>query len=102
MALASGIVPSQRAFSIDNAAVENAPHHRPPSDPHSRRVRSYIEEVPKPGYHWASPAAYEAFLDMKYGVRIHWGLYSVAGLAHESWPFLDLGYAERARFNEIY
>ena len=39
---------------------------------------------------------------MKYGVRIHWGLYSVAGLAHESWPFLDLSYAERAHYNEIY
>ncbi len=88
MALASRVGPSQRSL-----AAEELPHHLPLSDPHHRRVRSYIEEVPKPGYHWASPAAYEAFLDMKYGVRIHWGLYSVAGLAHESWPFLDLSYA---------
>ena len=97
MALASRIVPSQQSL-----AMEDSPHHLPPSDPHYRRVRSYIEEVPQPGYHWASPAAYEAFLDMKYGVRIHWGLYSLAGLAHESWPFLDLSYAERARYNELY
>ena len=43
-----------------------------------------------------------SLFDMKYGVRIHWGLYSVAGLAHESWPFLELNYAERAHYNEIY
>ncbi len=90
---------ASRAVSF---ARENLPHRLPPGDPHYRRVQSYIEEVPKLGYQWASPSAYEAFLDMKYGVRIHWGLYSVAGLAHESWPFLQLDYAERAHYNELY
>ena len=78
------------------------PHHLPLTDPHYRRVKSYIEEVPVEGYHWASPAAYEAFNDMKYGVRIHWGLYSVAGFTHESWPFLGLSYPQRAHYNQMY
>jgi alpha-L-fucosidase len=39
---------------------------------------------------------------MKYGVRIHWGIYSVAGFTHESWPFLELSYQERARYNNMY
>lgn len=55
-----------------------------------------------PEYHWAPEAAYEAFRDVKYGVRIHWGIYSVAGLLHESWPFLDLDFAKRAQYNELY
>lgn len=77
-------------------------HHLPFSDPHYRRVRGYIEEVPEAGYKWASPKAYDAFLDMKYGVRIHWGLYSLAGFNHESWPFLDLDFPARARYNQMY
>ena len=36
----------------------------------------YIEQVPVPEYSHASPAAYEAFQDMKFGARIHWGIYS--------------------------
>jgi alpha-L-fucosidase len=77
-------------------------HHLPLSDSHYRIVRSYIEEVPEAGYKWAPPEACEAFLDMKYGVRIHWGLYSLAGLKHESWPFLDLDFRARAHYNQLY
>ena len=39
---------------------------------------------------------------MKYGIRIHWGLYSVAGFTRESWPYLDLSYEERARYDQLY
>lgn len=99
MALASRILSLHPSLAVYSSTL---PHHLPLEDPHYRRVQSYIEEVPRPEYHWASPAAYEAFNDMKYGVRIHWGLYTVAHFAHESWPFLDLSYAERAHYNEIY
>jgi alpha-L-fucosidase len=99
MALASRMLSPRPSLAMDSSTL---PHHLPLEDPHYRRVQSYIEEVPKPGYHWASPEAYEAFNDMKYGVRIHWGLYTVAHFARESWPFLDLSYAERAHYNEIY
>ena len=59
------------------AAGSSAKHRLPLTDSHYKRVRSYIEDEPVPEYRWASEAAYEAFQDMKYGVRIHWGLYSV-------------------------
>jgi alpha-L-fucosidase len=77
-------------------------HHLPATDVHLKAVKSYIEDDPVPEYRWASEAAYEAFRDMKYGIRIHWGLYSVAGFTGESWPFLDLTFAERARYNQMY
>src|SRR5581483_6076224 len=77
-------------------------HRLPETDSHARRVQSYIESTPIPEYQWASSAAYEAFRDMKVGVRIHWGIYSLAGLLHESWPFLQMDFAQRARYNELY
>ena len=83
-------------------AGEPAKHQLPLTDTHYKGVRSYIEDEPLPEYRWASDAAYEAFRDMKYGVRIHWGLYSVAGFTRESWPFLELSFQERARYNEMY
>ena len=83
-------------------AGESTKHHLPFTDTHYKGVRSYIEDEPVPEYRWASNAAYEAFRDMKYGVRIHWGLYSVAGFTRESWPFLELSFQERARYNEMY
>jgi alpha-L-fucosidase len=99
MAAASRLVSSSRCTALADTAL---PHRLPLNDHHYRRVKSYIEDVPEPGYRWASSSAYEAFNDMKYGVRIHWGLYSAAGFAHESWPFLDLSYAQRAHYNEMY
>ena len=39
---------------------------------------------------------------MKYGIRIHWGLYSVAGFTRESWPFLELSYRNGPGYNEMY
>ena len=62
----------------------------------------YIERDPAPPYHHASEAAHEAFRDMKFGVRIHWGLYSIQELQHESWPFLKLSFAERQAYNHLY
>lgn len=88
--------------SGNSGAEPPSVHRLPDHDSHHRTVRDYIEEKPIAGYHWASPEAYEAFWDMKYGVRIHWGLYAVAGFRHESWPFLDLDYPARARYNLMY
>lgn len=79
-----------------------ADHRLPATDSHYKIVRSYIEERPIESYHWASGKAYEAFLDQKYGIRVHWGLYAKAGFLKESWPYLQLGYAERDRYNEMY
>ena len=97
--LASRLLGPIRSFA---SSTPLAMHRLPENDPHYRRVRSYVEEIPVPEYRWASEAAYEAFQDMKFGIRIHWGLYSVAGFTRESWPFLDLSYAERAHYNQMY
>ena len=100
-ALASSSLSAACSFS-QAFASQPSRHRLPSNDAHYQRVRSYIEDEPIPEYRWASEAAYEAFRDMKYGVRIHWGIYSVAGFTHESWPFLELSYEQRARYNEMY
>jgi alpha-L-fucosidase len=101
MALASPFLPLSSAFA-QPLADRAAKHRLPITDSHYQGVRSYIEEEPVPEYRWASDAAYEAFRDMKYGVRIHWGLYSLAKFTRESWPFLELSFQERARYNEMF
>ncbi|HEV2351695.1 MAG TPA: alpha-L-fucosidase [Terriglobia bacterium] len=37
-----------------------------------------------PDYHHAPAESVEAFQDLKFGIRVHWGLYSMIG-SHESW-----------------
>ena len=83
-------------------AADRVNHRLPPRDSHYRATQSYVEDIPVPEYHWASEAAYERFNDMKYGVRLHWGLYSILGKPKESWPFLEMSFAERQRYQEIY
>jgi len=88
------------AFSRSPAA---SPQHRlPATDDHYRKVRGYVEDVPVPEYRWASSRAYEAFRDIKFGVRIHWGIYSIQALPGESWPFLTMSWPERQRYQERY
>lgn len=77
-------------------------HHLPARDTHYRRVHSYVEEIPVPEYRWASDAAYEAFRDIKYGVRLHWGPYSILGEPKESWPFLQMSFPERQKYQSLY
>jgi len=99
---------NRRDFLLSGAAVlaaaksSETTHRLPETDSHYRHVKSYIEDTPVPEYRWASSQAYEAFRDMKFGVRIHWGIYSVAGYDKESWPFLEKSFAERAQYNQIY
>ena len=62
-----------------------------------------------PDYEYASDKAYEKFLDMKFGMMIHWGFYSQIGVP-ESWPanatrcepeFLDVYYTLWQVFNPV-
>ncbi len=50
--------------------------YAPENEGHMLQVRNYIEHDPEADYTHASQDARQAFQDMKYGVRIHWGLYS--------------------------
>lgn len=62
----------------------------------------YIENTPIGGYRWAPASAYEAFQDMKFGVRIHWGIYSIWHRGAESWPFLNMSFDDRQKYNNLY
>jgi alpha-L-fucosidase len=62
----------------------------------------YVEKVPISEYHSAPASAYEAFQDMKFGVRIHWGIYSIWHRGAESWPFLEMSFDDRQRYNGLY
>ncbi|MGB6432309.1 MAG: alpha-L-fucosidase [Candidatus Acidiferrales bacterium] len=67
-----------------------------------RNDSSYVEDPPVAGYHWASASAYEAFQDMKFGIRIHWGIYSIWHRGAESWPFLPMSFDDRQTYNSLY
>ena len=62
----------------------------------------YIENPPIASYHSAPPESYEAFQDMKFGVRIHWGIYSIWHRGNESWPFLPMSFDDREKYNDLY
>ena len=99
------LVAGAAAVALPRANADTAhplDHHLPATDSHYKRVKSYIEDTPVPQYHWASSKAYEEFRDMKFGVRIHWGIYSMAGYDKESWPFLNKTFAERQAYNQLY
>lgn len=63
---------------------------------------AHIEADPDAEYLHASDAAHEAFRDIKFGVRIHWGIYTVKGWARASWAYLDLPNARKKEYNELY
>jgi len=62
----------------------------------------YIEKEPQPDYVHAPVEAHEAFRDMKFGVRIHWGIYSIWELQGESWPYLKMDKQKRQAYQELY
>ena len=73
----------------------------PGHDVHAQQVTSYVEETPQPDYQQASDAAREAFRDLKFGVRIHWGVYALLGV-DASWPFLQMSNEDRQKYQELY
>ena len=73
----------------------------PESDDQWIAVKDYVDE-PGPEYRHASESAFEAFRDIKYGVRIHWGLYSLQEWWDTSWPFLKLSPSEKQKYQENY
>jgi alpha-L-fucosidase len=99
----------QRAFAHDFSMLMPIDDYIPPkgnirvpeTDGQWKRVKDYVDE-PGPEYHHASESAFEAFRDIKYGVRIHWGLYSLHEWWNTSWPMLDLTPAEMQDYQEQY
>jgi alpha-L-fucosidase len=62
----------------------------------------YVEAAPVAEYRNAPASAYEAFQDMKFGARIHWGIYSIWHRGAESWPYLPMSFADRQIYNGLY
>lgn len=88
----SGLVEKDRARNIV----------LPKSDGHYQRTKNYVEDVLDADYLHASAAAHEAFRDLKFSVRIHWGIYSVWQMDEESWGFLDLPNEKKHEYNQLY
>ena len=96
--LLCGLVPLMVAAE---PAARDADLRLPENDILWKAVRDYVEVQPVPEYQHASEAAREAFRDIKYGVRIHWGLYAIKEWK-ESWTFLTASKAERQEYQELY
>ena len=94
---------SSSVLALASSTRLRADSSSPPQFPESslRRTR-YIEAIPVPEYHRAPQSAYEAFRDIKFGVRIHWGIYSIWHRGNESWPFLKMSFADRQLYNQLY
>ena len=82
--------------------MPDLPFKLPESDVHWKAVKNYVEETPLEGYQHAPASAIEAFKHIKYGVRIHWGLYSMQHLQQESWPFLQMEPEERQAYQQLF
>ena len=111
LGIASVLTTSQinRVFAHALSALATGDDYVPPkgnirvpvTDGQWRRVKDYVDD-PGPDYHHASDAAFEAFRDLKYGVRIHWGLYSLHEWWNTSWPMLDLSPSQMQDYQEQY
>jgi alpha-L-fucosidase len=76
--------------------------HAPENANDIQEVKSYIENDPVAGYVNAPASSREAFQDMKYGVRIHWGIYTLWHMQGESWRFLKLTPKKRQEYQQLY
>ncbi len=79
------------------------PNYRlPEQERHWLDVKNWVEPDPDPNYTHAPESAVEAFRDIKFAVRIHWGLYSLLHLQGESWPFLKMENEQKQAYQQLY
>ena len=74
----------------------------PENDYHLRAVSPFVEREPDNDYLHAPDSAYEIFRDIKFSVRIHWGIYSIVQMNGESWGFLNLSNEKKQEYNQLY
>ncbi len=60
----------------------------------------YMKNANLSNYHHAPQEAIEQFQDMKYGIRIHWGIYSIVH-GRESW-IINSDHADKSAFQGFY
>jgi len=90
------------AVSFGQEPVSPMNYTLPKNDSHYLRVKDWVEDSIDAGYQHPSAATIEAFRDIKFGVRIHWGVYSIITKGRESWPFLKLSNEEKQAYQELY
>jgi alpha-L-fucosidase len=73
----------------------------PKSDGHYIQTRNYAEDIPDADYIHASEAAHEAFRDIKFSIRIIWGVYSKWGI-EASWPVLGYSNEKKQEYQQLY
>ena len=61
----------------------------------------YMKNADLSDYHHASEEAVEQFKDMKYGIRIHWGIYSLVN-GQESWIINRNDFPNKLAFQGLY
>lgn len=68
---------------------------------HGSQVYSADWDTVDPAYRHASTEACERWRDLKYGIRIHWGVYSLWHV-EASWPFRDVPNQGRQEYQQLY
>jgi alpha-L-fucosidase len=102
VSLLAGLLAGSALTADDRPWQDPSRHRLPATDREYVRTSGYVEETPVPEYRWAPESAYEQFNDMKFGVRIHWGIYSLYGSTKESWNYLRMPPAEKHAYNQQY
>ena len=74
----------------------------PKTHVHYDDTRTYIEDIPNEDYKQASEEARDNFRDMKFGIRIHHGLYTNWHLQEESWRFLKMSNEDKQKYQDLY
>ncbi len=74
----------------------------PQTDNHYQTVKHYIETELDSNYIHAPEKSHEAFRDIKFAVRIHWGIYSIWEIDGNSWGFLKLPRAAKKQYNRLH
>jgi alpha-L-fucosidase len=73
----------------------------PLTDTHYKNTKPYAEDTPNPEYSQAPESSRAAFRQMKFGIRIHWGVYVELGYGcNASWPFVRADGGHPALNNE--
>lgn len=93
------------AVSFTQIPIPAEKYKLPKSGGDYARIKEWIEDDIDTDYQHASAAAIEAFHDIKYGVRIHWGIYSSQPFFSDwstSWQFLDLTNEQKQEYQNMY
>ncbi|MEX0776938.1 MAG: alpha-L-fucosidase [Phycisphaeraceae bacterium] len=89
------------ASAIAGSGVRRRNNRLPLGEFSGGKVSTFVEPVAVPEYQYASDAAYEAFDDLKYGVRLHWGLYTLLEM-DASWKLLCMSNRQRQDYQQLY